>query len=96
MNSDDVLGTENHLTATYEMTSVTKNWETYDVDCNLTIKGITVTHQIKLMQNGDTFNTQLNIDRTKFGITFRSDSIFDGLKDKAIYDNFELDITLKI
>tara|TARA_R110001632_G_scaffold222279_1_gene353374 strand:+ start:611 stop:1183 length:573 start_codon:yes stop_codon:yes gene_type:complete len=96
LNTDDFFGTENHPTATYEITNVTKNGATYAVDGNLTIKGITVTHQIKLMQNGDTFSTQLNIDRTKFGITFRSGSIFDGLKDKAIHDDFELDITLKV
>ena len=96
LNSDDFFGAINHPTATYKITGVSKNGNTYAVDGTLTIKGITVDHQMNLVQNGDTFTTQLNIDRTKFGITYKSGSIFDGLKDKAIKDIFEMDITLKI
>ena len=32
----------------------------------------------------------LKIDRTKFDVRYGSTSFFDGLKDKAIYDEFDL------
>lgn len=96
LNSDDFFGAENHPIATFEITGVSQTGATYNVDGKLTIKGITVPHQMKLVQNGSTFTTTTDIDRTKFGITYKSGSIFDGLKDKAIKDNFELTITLKI
>ncbi|MBV1925064.1 MAG: YceI family protein [Dokdonia sp.] len=96
LNSDDFFGAENHPTATFEITKVTKGATSYLVDGNLTIKGKSIPHQIKLAQNGNTFTTTMNIDRTKFGITYKSGSIFDGLKDKAIKDNFELTISLAI
>jgi polyisoprenoid-binding protein YceI len=96
LNSDDFFGAANHPTATFEITKVTKGDNTYLLNGNLTIKGKTVAHQIKLTQKGNTFTTIMEIDRTKFGITYKSGSIFDGLKDKAIKDNFELTISLTI
>jgi hypothetical protein len=37
----------------------------------------------------------LKVDRTKYDIKYRSSSFFDGLKDKAIYDEFDLNVNLK-
>ena len=39
--------------------------------------------------------SKLTIDRSKFDIRYGSDSFFDNLGDKTIYDNFEIDVTLK-
>ena len=38
---------------------------------------------------------KLKIDRTKFDVKYGSASFFDGLKDRAIYDEFDLDVKLK-
>ena len=40
-------------------------------------------------------NNILQVDRTKYGIKYGSASFFDGLKDKAIYNEFDLTVSLK-
>ena len=39
---------------------------------------------------GNKATASLKIDRTKYGIEYKSASIFESLKDKAIYDEFDL------
>ena len=67
----------------------------YLIDADLTIKGITnpVTFKINISDNSAYAN--LKIDRTKFEIKYGSSSFFDGLKDRAIYDEFDLQVNLK-
>jgi hypothetical protein len=36
----------------------------------------------------------ITIDRSKFDVRYGSTSFFDGLGDKAIYDNFELSVSI--
>ena len=38
--------------------------------------------------------TKLKINRTHFNIKYRSTSFFDNLKNKAITDEFDLEVTL--
>ena len=42
-----------------------------------------------------TAKTKLVIDRTEFGIIYKSGNFFKELADKAIYDEFEMSIELK-
>ena len=42
-----------------------------------------------------TANAKLIIDRTLFGIIYKSGNFFEELADKAIYDEFEISIELK-
>jgi polyisoprenoid-binding protein YceI len=67
----------------------------YLIDADLTIKGITnpITFKINISNNSAYAN--LKIDRTKFEIKYGSSSFFDGLKDRAIYDEFDLKVNLK-
>jgi hypothetical protein len=44
---------------------------------------------------GTTATTALKIDRTKFGIKYGSGSFFDSLGDRAIADEFELNVNLQ-
>ncbi|MBL4644139.1 MAG: YceI family protein, partial [Flavobacteriaceae bacterium] len=44
---------------------------------------------------GNKANASLKIDRTKYNVRYGSTSFFDGLKDKAIYDEFDLVIDLE-
>ena len=46
-----------------------------------------------LTVSDDTATTTFQIDRTKFGIKYGSASFFDGLKDKAIYNEFDLKVS---
>ena len=48
-----------------------------------------------MIVNEDTATAKLKVDRTKYDIKYGSASFFDGLKDKAIYDEFDLNVTLK-
>lgn len=91
LKNEDFFDVENNPTATFEITNV----EGTTVKGNLTIKGITkpieFTAEINEVEGGvelvgDTFK----IDRTLFGIEYKSKSVFDNLKDKFIDDEFEI------
>jgi polyisoprenoid-binding protein YceI len=66
----------------------------------LTIKGVTNPVEIKAtMQKKDDglwFFTNIDIDRTKYGVRYGSGSFFDNLGDKTIYDEFRLKISLLV
>jgi hypothetical protein len=47
------------------------------------------------VKDNNTATADLKIDRTKYDIKYGSASFFDGLKDKAIYDVFDLHVNLK-
>jgi len=95
LKADDFFGVEAHKTASLIFTSVSKNDSNYAVEGDLTIKGITnkINFDLALTENSAT--TSLKVDRTKYGIKYGSASFFDGLKDKAIYDEFDLNVSLK-
>jgi polyisoprenoid-binding protein YceI len=61
----------------------------------MTIKGITNEVSFDLALTENSASTSFKIDRTKYGIRYGSASFFDGLKDKAIYDEFDLNVKLK-
>jgi len=91
LKSDDFFGVANFPTATLafkEVKSTGKN--SYAVTGDLTIKGKTnpVTFDISIY--GSKATASVKIDRTKFDVKYGSTSFFDNLKDKAIYDEFDL------
>jgi len=95
LNSDDFFGVSNHPTAIFEITETYNNGDSrYSVLGNLTIKGTTEIVKVTLVKNGNTATTTFKVDRTKFGIKYGSASFFDGLKDKAINNEFELTVNL--
>ena len=95
LKANDFFGVKNHPKATLVFTSVTKNETNYSVVGDLTIKGITNKIAFDLEISGNTATTSLKVDRTKYGIKYVSASFFDDLKDKAIYDEFDLKVSLK-
>ncbi len=95
LNSDDFFGSNNFPTATLDVKKAVKKGNTYTIDGNITIKGITEPITFDLIKNGSEATALLTIDRTKFGIRYGSGSFFDNLGDSTIYDNFDLDINLK-
>ena len=94
--SDDFFAHEKYPDAILEITSVSGN----RVQANLTIKGITnpVTFDavVDLDINRDTViaTGKMVIDRTKYGMRFRSGNFFKDLGDTLIYNDFELNITV--
>ena len=91
LKSDDFFGVEKNPTAslTFKKVKITgKN--SYKITGELTIKGNTETIVFDLSVYGNKANASLKIDRTKYDVRYGSTSFFDNLKDKAIYDEFDL------
>jgi len=95
LKSDDFFGVANHPTAKLVIKNATKKGDAYGIIADLTIKGKTNPVTFDLEMNGDTATADLTIDRTKYDVKYGSGSIFDGLGDKVIYDEFKLDVKLK-
>ncbi|WP_242205509.1 YceI family protein [Aestuariivivens insulae] len=91
LKSDDFFGVENHPTSSLVFTSVKPSGKNaYDVTGDLTIKGITKPINFNLSVYGNKATASLKIDRSKYNVKYGSTSFFDNLKDKAIYDEFDL------
>ena len=97
--SDDFFSIEKFPAAILEITSVTPKSNTqYDIDGNLTIKGIThpITFSAEIKSGTDTLTAaaKLVIDRTKYEMKFRSGNFFKDLGDTLIYNDFDLDVLI--
>jgi polyisoprenoid-binding protein YceI len=99
LKSDDFFSTDKNPTATFVTTKIlSKGADQYAVKGNLTIKGITNEIEfpatIQVANGHISAKAKIVVDRTKFDIKFRSGNFFQNLGDKAIDDNFELDVDL--
>ena len=95
LKADDFFGTDKFPTATLAFKKIAaKSATVYKVTADLTIKGITkpVTFDMTVAANSAT--TKFMVDRTKFDIKYKSTNFFENLGDKAIYDDFELNVKL--
>jgi polyisoprenoid-binding protein YceI len=99
LKGDDFFSTAKYPKATFVLTkSTSKGNDIYDVTGNLTIKNITneVTFPATVKADGKQLkaSAKITVDRTKFDIKYGSGSFFDNLGDKAIDNNFILDVIL--
>ena len=94
LKDDDFFGVEKHKTASLVFTSLKQNGTNYIVNADLTIKGITNKVKFKMQVLENSAIADLKIDRTKYDIKYGSASFFDDLKDRAIYDEFDLNVNL--
>lgn len=100
LKSDDFLGVASHPTSKLVITRAiavdTKG--NYKIVANLTIKGITkeVKFQANVKEANGTVNAsgKITVDRSEYDIRYGSGSFFDGLGDKTIYDDFDLQVSL--
>ncbi|GAA3589992.1 YceI family protein [Flavivirga amylovorans] len=91
LKSDDFFGVVAHPTAKLVFTKVKATGKNaYNVTGDLTIKGKTNSITFTISIYGSKATASLKVDRTKYGVKYGSTSFFDGLKDKAIYDEFDL------
>ncbi|MBP0905754.1 YceI family protein [Mariniflexile gromovii] len=91
LKSDDFFGVEKHPTAKLVFTKVTASGKNaYTVTGDLTIKGKTNPATFTISIYGNKATASLKVDRTLYDVRYGSTSFFDGLKDKAIYDEFDL------
>ncbi|WP_299224929.1 YceI family protein [uncultured Psychroserpens sp.] len=94
LKSDDFFGVNNHKKATFHITNVKGENSAYKVSGDLTIKGKTNPVVLDMVIDENTASAKFKVDRTKFDIRYGSASFFDNLKDKAIYDEFDLNVNL--
>ena len=99
MKSEDFFNTTKFPTSTFKVTKVTpKGGDAYDITGNMTIKGITnaVTFPatVKMAGNTITADGKATLDRTKYDIRYGSKSFFENIGDKAIYDDFTVEMKL--
>ncbi|MFO7744648.1 MAG: YceI family protein [Psychroflexus sp.] len=95
LRSDDFFGVDKYETAKFVIKTVAKKGNVYGVSGDLTIKGKTNPIAFDMKMNENSATTNLTIDRTKYDVRYGSNSFFDNLGDKAIYDEFDLAINLK-
>ncbi len=101
--SDDFFGVEKYPTATFVITNVVSRGKEgdYKVVGDLTIKETTNSIKLQAQVSTDdegvmTVATATTIDRSDFNVKYGSGSFFDGLGDKTIYDEFDLNINLVV
>lgn len=100
LKSDDFFGVNNYPTAKFVITRAIPQDSkgNYKIIGNLTIKE--TTKEVKFFANAAESNGVLNasgkitIDRSEFNVKYGSGSFFDGLGDKTIYDEFDLQVSL--
>ncbi len=96
LKSDDFFGIDNHATSKFVITKVDGKDGKYKVTGDLIIKGISFPNTFDMtVKDNNTATANLKVDRTKYEIKYGSASFFDDLKDKAIYDDFDLIVNLK-
>ena len=92
--SDDFFSAEKYPEAILKITSVSGK----HIEGDLTIKNIThpVAFDAVVNVNGDVLiaTGKLVIDRTKYGMKFRSGNFFKDLGDTLIYNDFELNVSV--
>ena len=100
LKSGDFFGVEKYPTAKFTITRAIPQDSkgNYKIIGNLTIKEST--HSVKFFANvqkgskGITASGKVTVDRSEYDVRYGSGSFFDGLGDKTIYDEFELDVNL--
>lgn len=100
LKSEDFFSVDKYPTAKFVITSVkTINAENANITGDLTIKGITksISFTAAIKKRANVLVAVANgvkVDRAKYNIRYGSKSFFADLGDKAIDDEFELNITL--
>lgn len=100
LKADDFFGVEKFPTANFVIKKIEGPGGDIKVTGDLTIKGKTnpISFPAKLTWNTDNTVTavaeKITIDRTKYGIEYKSKSIFASIGDNFIYDEFTLAVKL--
>jgi polyisoprenoid-binding protein YceI len=99
LKNEDFFNVSAYPTASFVLSSVTsKGGDQYQLKGKLTVKGITKDIEFPAVIKNDgkrlTAHAKIKVDRTQFNIRYGSASFFDNLGDKAIDNEFELDLKL--
>lgn len=96
MNSDDFFSTAKFKTAKFVIKSAKKDKapNTYKITGDLTIKGKTAPVTFDAFATKEKATAKVMFDRTKYDIKYGSGKFFQGLGDKMINDDVQLDVVL--
>jgi len=100
LKNDDFFGVEKFPAANFVIKKVEGAGTDVKITGDLTIKGKTnsISFPAKLTWNADKTVTavaeKVTVDRTKYGIEYKSKSIFSSIGDNFIYDEFTLAVKL--
>ena len=100
LKADDFFGVDKFPAANFVIKKIAQNGDKANITGDLTIKGITnsITFPATITWNADKSVTatteKITIDRTKYGIQFKSKSIFSDIGDNFIYDDFTFSVKL--
>ncbi|HEY0744900.1 MAG TPA: YceI family protein, partial [Chryseosolibacter sp.] len=97
--SDDFFSSQQYPEALFEIVSAEpREAGSYHVVGKLTIKDLThpVAFDAHVTRQDQTIHAtaKITIDRTKFGMKFRSGNFFTNLGDNLIYNHFDLNVTI--
>jgi len=100
LKSEDFFGVDKYPTSKFVITRAiaqdTKG--NYKIIGNLTIKE--TTKEVKFLASATetagtvTATGKITVDRSEYNVKYGSGSFFDGLGDKTIYDNFDMQVSL--
>lgn len=99
LKSDDFFSVDKHPKSTLVIKSVSAAGnDKYNIKGDLTIKGITHPIEfpafIKVSKKLIAAKAEITVDRTKYDIKYRSKNFVENIGDKAIDDNFILNVDL--
>lgn len=99
LKSDDFFSVDKSPKSTLVLKTVMpKGGNNFDVKADLTIKGVTsevnFPATIAVGVTGVTATASFKIDRTKYGLKYGSGSFFDNLGDKAIDNDFIVEVNI--
>ena len=95
LKSDDFFGVEKHPESTLKVNSSEAiNSSGFKVKGDLTIKGITHPISFDAKKMGSKYVATIVVDRSKYDVKYGSETFFGNLGDKAIYDDFTIEVVL--
>lgn len=100
LKADDFFGVDKFAKSSFVIKKVDGSGPTFTVTGDLMIKGVTtsITFPVNVVWNADKTITatadKITVDRTKYGIKFKSKSVFSDLGDNFIYDEFNFSVKL--
>ncbi len=99
LKNPDFFSADSFPTSTFEIQEATSSeGSAFLIKGILTIKGISKPYEFRVnLEKKATdiiVSGKITVDRTLFNIRYKSSSFFDGLGDRMIYDDFDLDLYL--
>jgi polyisoprenoid-binding protein YceI len=97
LKSDDFFAVEKYPEAKLVITKEAAfTGKKATVTGDLTIKGATHPVTFDVTKDGKTYKAEITVDRSKYNVRYGSQSFFDNLGDKVIYDDFYLTVNLVV